>query len=563
MVSQRYTPPTCTLEVTAKGASLLKQDRFSQSEGKIRQKVRKKRQQEFELHLDDPRLPDDKHITIKGDRADLNELYRAVDNYVRDFLRSSPGELGDRTFDIFPTQKKEAADENTVAIEDLSPTPNPYAVPPSPAHLSKGEAQQIYLRSRDLVNHDLYLGSLATEESGAIVPLSVLQLFDLATALDRCQEDLNAAPYLSTRQEVEGVPEWIKSLVLILITAGLTALGIRLYDRYIIAEKEAANTASIESSNSQGQASPPVSGLPNPNQPPPTLPSPLATLSPLTPLPNATATPTPSGLPGQKPSAIETSVLFPPTSTLPSPPPTISIPAPRPQRSNSSNVVVIPSLPPPVPPQRPVFPAPALPDTSVTLQPRPPRPPTPALRMPPIPSRSYPVAPPSLSRSGVKPFVDVTRIAVSVPRQIDLPALDDSNPAFLASPNPETNPESVAMLEGGAGSDRSSTTNKTATDNKYTLFDRIPQVAEVREYFQKTWEPPKDLDKNLQYSLLLNDDGSIKRVIPIGQASIDFYETANMPFEEEPFVSGMGEGKTARVRVILRKNGKVQTFLEP
>ena len=151
-----------------------------------------------------------------------------------------------------------------------------------------------------------------------------------------------------------------------------------------------------------------------------------------------------------------------------------------------------------------------------------------------------------MSRNGVKPFIDVSRFPLSVSGDIALPALDDTNVALI----PKNRRDGGEVTEG------------EPEDSDRTLFDSMPQVAEVRKHFEETWEAPEELDKSLQYSLMLNSDGSIRKVIPIGQASVDFYELTNMPVEEEPFVSDIGEGKTATVRLVLRNNGKVQTFLE-
>ena len=98
--------------------------------------------------------------------------------------------------------------------------------------------------------------------------------------------------------------------------------------------------------------------------------------------------------------------------------------------------------------------------------------------------------------------------------------------------------------------------------SKYGLLDKIPQVAEVRGYFEKSWKPPSGLEKDLQYSLLLNGDGSVKKVTPISRASVEFYGNTNMPLEEQTFVSNIEGGKTAKIRLVLRPNGQVQTFLE-
>lgn len=48
------------------------------------------KQLNFELRFDDPRLPEERRISIKGDRDQLEALYSAVTNYVQEFLQKSP-----------------------------------------------------------------------------------------------------------------------------------------------------------------------------------------------------------------------------------------------------------------------------------------------------------------------------------------------------------------------------------------------------------------------------------------------------------------------------------------
>ncbi|MDY6804180.1 MAG: DUF4335 domain-containing protein [Cyanobacteriota bacterium] len=522
MVTQTYTPPTCTLTVTTKGSPILG----------------KSRRQEFELNLDDPRLPEERHFSIKGDRSDLEDLYQVVNSYVRDFLKYSPTDKPD-----FSEPKAEQLPDTTSQVSQTNdsleqdggrlPPSNPYAIPANSG---------IALKPRDLLTHELFLGTLATETTGPMIPLSVLHLFDLLVALEQFQKDSIAVPYLAAGQEPEPTPEWLKSLILILITAGLTVLGMRLYDRYILARQaEENNLAGVNGTNNPEKVLSPSPSPVIPRLPP--LPSPTVSPSPL-----ALPTPPTSGLPNVKPSPIDVPVLFP--SPVPTPSsPNFSFPPPsggNATRGNGTNVVILPQIPPPVPPQRPVFPPAALPDTSVPLEPRPPAIPPPNISPPPIPPGGYPRNRPQMSRNGVKPFIDVSRFPLSVPGDIDLPALDDTNVALI----PKNRRDGGEVAEG------------EPEDSDRTLFDSIPQVAEVRKHFEQSWEAPEELDKSLQYSLMLNSDGSIRKVIPIGQASVDFYELTNMPVEEEPFVSDIGEGKTATVRLVLRNNGKVQTFLE-
>ncbi|NES45852.1 DUF4335 domain-containing protein, partial [Moorena sp. SIO2C4] len=95
-----------------------------------------------------------------------------------------------------------------------------------------------------------------------------------------------------------------------------------------------------------------------------------------------------------------------------------------------------------------------------------------------------------------------------------------------------------------------------------TLLDKISQVAEARRYFQERWQPPEGLQKTLNYSLWLNNNGTIRRIIPLGQAAKTYIDNAPIPLIGESFVSPLeGEG-IPKIRVLLHPDGKVQTLLE-
>jgi hypothetical protein len=94
-------------------------------------------------------------------------------------------------------------------------------------------------------------------------------------------------------------------------------------------------------------------------------------------------------------------------------------------------------------------------------------------------------------------------------------------------------------------------------------FAPTPQINEVREYFQQRWKPPSGLTEPLEYSLVLDVDGSVQRIEPLGKAARNYVDRSGMPLIGEPFVSANPQGETPRVRVILGADGKVQSFLEP
>ncbi|NEP47529.1 MAG: DUF4335 domain-containing protein [Moorea sp. SIO3C2] len=95
-----------------------------------------------------------------------------------------------------------------------------------------------------------------------------------------------------------------------------------------------------------------------------------------------------------------------------------------------------------------------------------------------------------------------------------------------------------------------------------TLFDKISQVAEARRYFQERWQPPEGLQKTLNYSLWLNNNGTIRRIIPLGQAAKTYIDNAPIPLLGETFVSPLEAEGIPKIRVLLHPDGKVQTLLE-
>jgi hypothetical protein len=98
--------------------------------------------------------------------------------------------------------------------------------------------------------------------------------------------------------------------------------------------------------------------------------------------------------------------------------------------------------------------------------------------------------------------------------------------------------------------------------DKNTRLNNNTQVAEVRNYLQQRWNPPSGLTQTLEYSLLLGRDGSIERIIPLGNAAVEYIDRTNIPLPGKPFVSSLQGEANSKIRVALTPNGKVQTSLE-
>jgi hypothetical protein len=87
-------------------------------------------------------------------------------------------------------------------------------------------------------------------------------------------------------------------------------------------------------------------------------------------------------------------------------------------------------------------------------------------------------------------------------------------------------------------------------------------VTEAKNYFEQRWKPPAELTQTIEYSLVLNPNGSVQRILPLGKAAGDNIDRTGMPLIDEPFVSPLQVGGNPSIRVVLSPDGKVQTFLE-
>jgi hypothetical protein len=231
------------------------------------------------------------------------------------------------------------------------------------------------------------------------------------------------------------------------------------------------------------------------------------------------------------------------------------------------------NLPPlPLPPTGRSAPSPTVPSALGNKPPLPPpsvvapvAPPTRAGTVPPVvPPRPYLPSPPpgNLPTTGGTIVIQPQGLGspISAP-----PAPTGDRPNAQASVSPEAmNPSPIApKLPPLPPLTRSIAPSPSPTPVPSTnLLDTIPQVAQVREYFQSRWQPPASLNQTLEYRLVLNGDGSLKQIIPLGQAANIYLDRTGMPLLNEPFVSPPDIGGNPQVRLVLSPDGTVRTFLE-
>ncbi len=221
----------------------------------------------------------------------------------------------------------------------------------------------------------------------------------------------------------------------------------------------------------------------------------------------------------------------------------------RPELTTSPPAVPL-LVPPPPPPGATVVPVPS------------PLPQTPAA----APTHPSPNAGPATPTFEPVPLPDMAIRDIPAPAPIpkdqdaaDQPPTPPESGNQAAAP-PETAGAAAPTDEAQVRRDKVST--PAAETAQRSAYGSSPQVEEVRQYFARRWKPPAGLEQSLEYTLVLNPDGSIQRTIPLGKPAEVFLDRTPMPLANEPFVSPLQDQGNPKIRLILGRDGQVQSFLE-
>jgi len=446
-ISKVYTPPTCTLEVTAQPSAL---SRWS------RTPVIKSLQ--FLLSLEGLQRNTREPLELRGDQTQLSTLSTVVTDYIQQLLAHKPTDL-------------------------------PLSSPLSPSPETSPTDPNLQLRPRTLLTHELLLGDLATEQSGPSVVLKASQLFDLATALEDCTTDLQQLPAVATTPAPwpTTLLPLARSAAILVMTVGLGTVTWRLLQSGPMA------TNTVQKAPTSNIALAPASPSPLPSNkilPPPPRPATSPLALPSVQLPDRASKPFAIG--NSSPAAKNDSGLF--SSVKPSKQTAQKL------RSEPSNLQKLPGEV-----------AEPKPETqSTTLENR---------------SQSADTASAPSSAAGM-----------NADRSREMSQLSKSAPVPSAVTNPAT--------------------------QQPTLFDTVPQVAEVRDYVVSRWQPTPPPPKTLEYRVKINTNGSLGNVEPLGASAQQYLDKVPLPSGQDPFVSRVGSGPTPNVRLVLYPDGTVQTFLD-
>ncbi|MEH2068592.1 MAG: DUF4335 domain-containing protein [Nostoc sp.] len=525
-VIRRYTPPTCTLEVFAQSSPL------SRWMGKTVLK-----HLSFELRFDDPRLPQEHRVPIRGDRYQLEALSDAVTSYVQQFLQQSP-----ESFWV----SFSGSQQSSTALDEPELQLSTKTLNSSSARIS---AVSIHLEPSSYLTHNLFLGSLANQTSASVIQLSLLQLFDLATALDEYSTDVMALPTLNSRSSDMSFPAWAPVAAILVLAVGFLPVTWQYANNIRQKEQRTVKTADSTEVKTALEPSPSLA-FPTP-QPGLTTPAdnllgstpPLRTSSlPQTPLasPGSSISTAPPVLPNALTIPQETTPTVPKNSAIA---PSSKIPG--------QEIAILPNLGQNLTASNPQ--ADALPkrrnlpsglsSTTNNLSPNisPVVPPSVAT----IPNNSrgnIPIQPSPLSSQQLDETISALQAASRNKPSSEVPS------SGTANPNP---------FVDRLGDERKTPTSREVATG--TLFDTT-QVAEAREYIKKRWQPPTGLRQTLEYSLIVGVDGTVERIFPLNKAAREYVDSAGMPEVGQPFVSANTRGQNARIRVVLSPDGKVQTF---
>jgi hypothetical protein len=508
-VIRRYTPPTCTLEVWAQSSPL------SRWMGKTVLK-----QLNFELRFDNPQVPEESRVVIRGDRDQLEALCDAVTNYVQEFLHQTP----DHFWVSFsgPQDSSKVSDES--ALTELQQSSLAASTKTLKAFNSQISGTKIYLEPSNYLTHNLFLGSLANQSSSPVVQLSLLQLFDLATALDEYSAEVMALPNLHRSNSSYNWPAWTSVAAVLALGVGLLPVTLQYVNQS--KPKQQIATQSAPASPEVAIQAPSALNLATP-QPG------LTPADSFPPVPGLDTTPPP------------------PSSSLPVPP----LSVPNTQASPGAVVATSPGNNTALARNSQLPTSPVAGGQQIAIAPTPPG--TVATSEVAVPIKRN--LPPSLSPT-----------PGNVPPS--LPAIPNSNTVAEAPINPqlfpgELNPVSTnpsIANEKNSLAVRLRNTRQAAPPKEVatgTLFD-TPLVTEAREYFQKRWQPPTGLTETLEYSLIVAVDGTIERILPLNKPAREYINSTGIPDIGKPFVSPSKVGRNLRIRAVLSPDGKVKVLPE-
>ena len=362
---------------------------------------------------------------------------------------------------------------------------------------------QLYLQSQGLSKHELFLGKLSHDGNIDRIQLSTVQLFDLVTALEAYKTQIAALPELKSTRSKKVIPLWSSVAAVMIAAIGITTFALR-----SPSPPNVASSSKPESSEDNSQLDDVV---------PPQLPE---TAQKPVPQPKLN-------------ESLSSSTRLPPPPAVNSPKPKPDIPDPA--DYDLSEVARQSGL-----------------NDSATEK---------NTVNQPIESK---IQIPAETRTDKEEFSQDTAIEQDL-SQIRITDLDQSDITLRSTTeiDPNSGQELAPLNKSPVITREESVISGQNSDVALSNSRSQPsQLQEVKAYFQEKWQPPAELKQSLEYRLILNPDGSIKRVVALGKAAKLYLSKTNIPVQGEPFISPISESQKSQVRLLLSPDGRVQAFTE-
>lgn len=186
----------------------------------------------------------------------------------------------------------------------------------------------------------------------------------------------------------------------------------------------------------------------------------------------------------------------------------------------------------------------------------------------------------STKRLPPPPAVETPKPKPNIPDPADYPLSDVARQSGLdnsaknkksVSINPQTAKSKTTILEKIP---TAKTSPKTSPQVQTSLSEpsqdsavqnssnQSSQAQQVITYFENRWQPPANLKQSLEYRLLINRNGSITQVTPLGKAAQLYLSQTNIPVNGEAFIAPVDKSQPSIIRLLLNPNGQVQVFTE-
>lgn len=572
VVFRRYTPPTCTLELRGARSPL-----SVWSDRPIVKQV------QFILSIDGPQRPEEKRITLKGGRTQLDHLHGVIDDYVQQTLGLSAQQF--QAILLQPSASKPMSSPlSNTSIASLDSVGQALATPGRIHDIgwARTSAHALSITPKGRLKHELHLGTLAPHPSISSVVLNTTELFDLTHALDSYHGEVDSIPELNPVQR-QGVHPWMKGAAVAVLAIGVTASVVNVLQ--LSTPNASFETAMEESADSlddglagrlDNSAEQQLAQPSNPN----------ATTIELDDIPAANGALPPEEK--DKPSEALSTEAEPSELDQPTVDPASQSPQAEKSTDNESELGAIAR----VPANRNQSLADAdRQDSAQTTTPLPSQPSRPRSASAPNPTVAPSPLPAEIAAAGTRPTsppVDADQTETSVGASANRGDLETRGGIAILPPTELSSIPPIPTIESGLDplTDSASLNSQIGSNSRLsppnassdiqppgqtTAAAKEPQAhsnsaetqrTEVQSYFEAGWQPPEALNQALQYRLEFNSDGSLQQAIPLGESARSYRSNVNLPATGDPFVSPFGGNDTPPMRLVLGANGQVRVFIE-